>query len=865
MIEKEVEYWLNQNKEWFKTYAIEHLDLNTVDKWLKSNNVNVKEICKCNSSNNNNNNNNKNSNSCGMSVGVIGSAVATTEHYFNLSGNSLFNEKIYNAFSNLDNMLSTPDKSPQFSKSPPSASGMNDLFSFDDSLLDIRKLSMNNSNNSNALTSSTSSNTSSSNSNNIPNNNSTTTNNNNSNNNNKLNNFSRSHSSHCVIYNRRCTSSIQKFDLNESIFPFSEDLENELENSNTVNNSLTACSSNSFRKSSCYDDVNTDLSKIIRKNENFSLYNNKITSVLSKPSHNKYSLQHSLNLMSSSASSSHSNKYARSSSLHKYNSHRFNGNESAKSLNQLKMLIKSKIKMPKHLNNSISERFNKSSNNNNNNTIKRDKTRYDMEIVIEMIKDITNELDLKCLSEKIVSNLKLLVNADKASLFYVCHSRQMLASFRFDSPIVSFESSSSLSSSVFTKCDSSMISDFPLEFPFGSTILGHVAKTGEIVNIQNASQEKLFNNNTSNFTTINNSTNGDCNKMTSDYQINSLVCLPIKNFHNKVIAVVQLLNKSKTDSTKSTLSGFDENDLWLINAYLPFCALSINHSQLFDLYSYEYERNKSLLEVVHDLFEQQTNLDNILFRIMQRAQKLLKCQRCSILLIMDKNNQLEDHDSSRRAFDLFQSGKRPGQRRHSVEEDDGKKISRDLADYVIKTGNKINLNDAYNDPRFDPMVDSVWQFKTKALLCMPIRNRDNHIIGCAQIVNRVDQQSFDENDEQLFEAFCIFCGLGINNTLIYNQLEKSMAEKSVALEVLSYHATSSKADVVHFMKKFDLDDGFDGNETSLLPKIDLSSYVFDDFSLNKDEMVIASYKMFKNSGLMKKFQINREVSYFGYN
>ena len=149
MIEKEVENWLNHNKEWFKTYAIENLDINTVDKWLKSNN---KEICKCN--NINNKLNNSTCSSSGMSVGVIGSAVATTEHYFNLSGNSLFNEKIYNAFSNLDNMLSTPDKSPQSSKSPPSANGMNDLFSFDDSLLDIRKLSMNNSNNSNALTSS---------------------------------------------------------------------------------------------------------------------------------------------------------------------------------------------------------------------------------------------------------------------------------------------------------------------------------------------------------------------------------------------------------------------------------------------------------------------------------------------------------------------------------------------------------------------------------------------------------------------------------------------------------------------------------------------------------------------------------------
>jgi len=87
------------------------------------------------------------------------------------------------------------------------------------------------------------------------------------------------------------------------------------------------------------------------------------------------------------------------------------------------------------------------------------------------------------------------------------------------------------------------------------------------------------------------------------------------------------------------------------------------HAQLFDLYAYEYERNKALLEVVHDLFEQQTNLDEIIFRIMQKAQTLLKCQRCSVLIIMDKNAN-EDNANARKAFDLFQSGKRPFQRRH---------------------------------------------------------------------------------------------------------------------------------------------------------------------------------------------------------
>nr|CAD7440052.1 unnamed protein product [Timema bartmani] len=45
------------------------------------------------------------------------------------------------------------------------------------------------------------------------------------------------------------------------------------------------------------------------------------------------------------------------------------------------------------------------------------------------------------------------------------------------------------------------------------------------------------------------------------------------------------------------------------------------------------------------------------------------------------------------------------------------------------------------------------------------------------------------------QAFSIFCGLGIHNTLMYSEVEKAMARQKVALEVLSYHATASNKEV----------------------------------------------------------------------
>lgn len=55
---------------------------------------------------------------------------------------------------------------------------------------------------------------------------------------------------------------------------------------------------------------------------------------------------------------------------------------------------------------------------------------------------------------------------------------------------------------------------------------------------------------------------------------------------------------------------------------------------------------QALLEVVNDLFEEQTDLEKIVRKIMQRALTLLQCERCSVLL-------LEDIDSPVRAAGHF--------------------------------------------------------------------------------------------------------------------------------------------------------------------------------------------------------------------
>ncbi|KAF2987514.1 hypothetical protein EK904_002555, partial [Melospiza melodia maxima] len=108
-------------------------------------------------------------------------------------------------------------------------------------------------------------------------------------------------------------------------------------------------------------------------------------------------------------------------------------------------------------------------------------------------------------------------------------------------------------------------------------------------------------------------------------------------------------------------------------------------------------------------------------------------------------------------------------------------INNSIAELVASTGLPVNISDAYQDPRFDAEADQISGFHIRSVLCVPIWNSTHQIIGVAQVLNRLDGKSFDDADQRLFEAFVIFCGLGINNTIMYDQVKKSWAKQSVAL------------------------------------------------------------------------------------
>lgn len=60
------------------------------------------------------------------------------------------------------------------------------------------------------------------------------------------------------------------------------------------------------------------------------------------------------------------------------------------------------------------------------------------------------------------------------------------------------------------------------------------------------------------------------------------------------------------------------------------------------------------------------------------------------------------------------------------------------------------LHYGLQDRRFSDEIDKLTGYKTKSLLCMPIRNSDGEIIGVAQAINKSSSgELFTEDDEKV--------------------------------------------------------------------------------------------------------------------
>jgi phosphoserine phosphatase RsbU/P len=108
-------------------------------------------------------------------------------------------------------------------------------------------------------------------------------------------------------------------------------------------------------------------------------------------------------------------------------------------------------------------------------------------------------------------------------------------------------------------------------------------------------------------------------------------------------------------------------------------------------------------------------------------------------------------------------------------------INRGIAGHVAASGDTINLADAYADPRFESEVDLRLGFRTRSLLCLPIRNKDGETIGVLQLLNKKSGH-FTHADEGMLRAISDHVALALENAQLHREMiHKQRMERDLAL------------------------------------------------------------------------------------
>jgi len=108
-------------------------------------------------------------------------------------------------------------------------------------------------------------------------------------------------------------------------------------------------------------------------------------------------------------------------------------------------------------------------------------------------------------------------------------------------------------------------------------------------------------------------------------------------------------------------------------------------------------------------------------------------------------------------------------------------LGKGIAGVVAQTGAAIRIADAYADPRFDRSWDEKTGYRTRQILCAPIRNREGGIVGVFQLLNR-QRGKFTVEDEAYLAALSVHAALAVENARLHAaEIEKERYDREVRL------------------------------------------------------------------------------------
>lgn len=106
-----------------------------------------------------------------------------------------------------------------------------------------------------------------------------------------------------------------------------------------------------------------------------------------------------------------------------------------------------------------------------------------------------------------------------------------------------------------------------------------------------------------------------------------------------------------------------------------------------------------------------------------------------------------------------------------------------VAGWVALHGETVNIQDAYFDSRFDQSVDKKTGYRTRSILCGPVKDLKGKTVGVIQVINKNKGNIFDPGDEAMFRAFAYQTAIAVENFHLYCKMTANHRRMAIFLDL----------------------------------------------------------------------------------
>ena len=159
-----------------------------------------------------------------------------------------------------------------------------------------------------------------------------------------------------------------------------------------------------------------------------------------------------------------------------------------------------------------------------------------------------------------------------------------------------------------------------------------------------------------------------------------------------------------------------------------------------------------------------TDLEQLLDYIIKEAAALTNSEATSILLLDPKSKQL---------YFVAASNDVPDSMRDTPVPTKGS-----IAGAILAENKALYIPDVTADPRWNQNVDEAIDFKTKAILGVPMRNVQNQPVGVLEAINKLGGSTFSHQDVETLSTLADLAGVAVEKARLIEELRHANTELS---------------------------------------------------------------------------------------